>query len=85
VSDLIKTYGLTDEKHIGCAIVNLRKTGDGPGGKHYIVYKPKNEFSHQLIADLVDFSVNKRRLEKMIAEKEKASAATVDKPASVVS
>jgi ATP-dependent exoDNAse (exonuclease V) beta subunit len=84
VSDLIKTYGLTDEKHIGCAIVNLRKTSDGPGGKHYIVYKPKNEFSHQLIADLVDFSVNKRRLEKMIAEKEKASGATVDKPASVV-
>ena len=69
VRDLIKTYKLTDERHITCCIVNLRKEGDGPGGKHYIIYRPKNAFSCKLIDDIVDFSINKRKLEKLIQEK----------------
>ena len=68
MSDLIRTYALTDEAHISCAIVNLRRQADGPGGRHYIVYKPKNVFTPKLIWDIVDFSISKRSLEKAMAD-----------------
>jgi hypothetical protein len=67
MSDLINTYRLADEQHVTCCIVNLRREADGPGNKHYIIYKPKNAFSSKLINDVVDFSIKKRELEKLMA------------------
>ena len=86
MSDLINTYRLADEQHVTCCIVNLRREADGPGNKHYIIYKPKNAFSAKLINDVVDFSIKKRELEKLMAasnaELKATDVATATAPAS---